>query len=126
MVIANSMFVAVSSAPGKPVLIAALPERYIVDASIHGGNNPGGRGGNTGPAKAGQKPRGNHGTARRSGPEAPCYGALDLGTNNCRLLLARPTERGFVIVDAFSRIVRLERRAGQFGASQGRRHGAHD
>ena len=35
------------------------------------------------------------------------YGALDLGTNNCRLLVARPTEDGFVVVDAFSRVVRL-------------------
>lgn len=33
--------------------------------------------------------------------------ALDLGTNNCRLLVARPEGDGFVIVDAFSRIVRL-------------------
>lgn len=35
------------------------------------------------------------------------YAALDLGTNNCRLLIARPSSDGFVIVDAFSRIVRL-------------------
>jgi len=35
------------------------------------------------------------------------YGALDLGTNNCRLLIARPTEDGFTVIDAFSRIVRL-------------------
>lgn len=35
------------------------------------------------------------------------YGALDLGTNNCRLLIARPDGDDFVIVDAFSRIVRL-------------------
>lgn len=33
--------------------------------------------------------------------------AIDLGTNNCRLLVARPDGEGFVIVDAFSRIVRL-------------------
>ncbi|MBN8829565.1 MAG: Ppx/GppA family phosphatase [Sphingomonadales bacterium] len=33
--------------------------------------------------------------------------ALDLGTNNCRLLIARPDGNRFVIVDAFSRIVRL-------------------
>ncbi len=33
--------------------------------------------------------------------------ALDLGTNNCRLLIARPEGDAFVIVDAFSRIVRL-------------------
>jgi exopolyphosphatase/guanosine-5'-triphosphate,3'-diphosphate pyrophosphatase len=35
------------------------------------------------------------------------YGALDLGTNNCRLLLARPSRRGFRVIDAFSRIIRL-------------------
>ncbi|HEX7823028.1 MAG TPA: Ppx/GppA phosphatase family protein [Sphingobium sp.] len=36
------------------------------------------------------------------------YAAIDLGTNNCRLLIARPTDDdGFVVVDAFSRIVRL-------------------
>ena len=35
------------------------------------------------------------------------YGAIDLGTNNCRLLVARPTEGGFTVIDAFSRIVRL-------------------
>lgn len=35
------------------------------------------------------------------------YAALDLGTNNCRLLVARPSSEGFRVVDAFSRIVRL-------------------
>lgn len=35
------------------------------------------------------------------------YAALDLGTNNCRLLIARPSGDGFRVVDAFSRIVRL-------------------
>ena len=35
------------------------------------------------------------------------YAALDLGTNNCRLLIARPAGSGFRVVDAFSRIVRL-------------------
>ncbi len=35
------------------------------------------------------------------------YGALDLGTNNCRLLIARPSQHGLSVVDAFSRIVRL-------------------
>ncbi|PWG01870.1 Ppx/GppA phosphatase family protein [Sphingosinicella humi] len=35
------------------------------------------------------------------------YGALDLGTNNCRLLVARPADNGFTVIDAFSRVVRL-------------------
>ncbi|MGV8996874.1 MAG: Ppx/GppA phosphatase family protein [Parvibaculaceae bacterium] len=39
--------------------------------------------------------------------EGPVYGALDLGTNNCRLLIARRTREGFRVVDAYSRIVRL-------------------
>ncbi len=37
----------------------------------------------------------------------PLFAALDLGTNNCRLLVARPTRQGFHVVDAFSRIIRL-------------------
>jgi exopolyphosphatase / guanosine-5'-triphosphate,3'-diphosphate pyrophosphatase len=40
-------------------------------------------------------------------PQEEVYGALDLGTNNCRLLLARPSRRGFRVVDAYSRIIRL-------------------
>jgi exopolyphosphatase/guanosine-5'-triphosphate,3'-diphosphate pyrophosphatase len=35
------------------------------------------------------------------------YAALDLGTNNCRLLVARPARDGFRVIDSFSRIVRL-------------------
>ena len=35
------------------------------------------------------------------------YAALDLGTNNCRLLVAEPNRGGFHVIDAFSRIVRL-------------------
>jgi exopolyphosphatase / guanosine-5'-triphosphate,3'-diphosphate pyrophosphatase len=35
------------------------------------------------------------------------YAALDLGTNNCRLLVARPTYQSFRVIDAFSRIIRL-------------------
>jgi exopolyphosphatase/guanosine-5'-triphosphate,3'-diphosphate pyrophosphatase len=38
---------------------------------------------------------------------APVYAALDLGTNNCRLLVAKPSRRGFLVIDAFSRIIRL-------------------
>lgn len=35
------------------------------------------------------------------------FAAIDLGTNNCRLLIARPQGENFVVVDAFSRVVRL-------------------
>ena len=38
---------------------------------------------------------------------ASTYAALDLGTNNCRLLVARPTHDSFRVIDAFSRIIRL-------------------
>lgn len=44
--------------------------------------------------------RPNHGSAGM-------YGAIDLGTNNCRLMIATPTANGFRVVDSFSRIVRL-------------------
>jgi len=44
-------------------------------------------------------------------PALPSFAALDLGTNNCRLLIARPAPMGsgggFRVIDAFSRIVRL-------------------
>ena len=35
------------------------------------------------------------------------YAAIDLGTNNCRMLVAEPTAGGFRVVDSFSRITRL-------------------
>ncbi|MEM9422220.1 MAG: Ppx/GppA phosphatase family protein [Pseudomonadota bacterium] len=43
--------------------------------------------------------------ARR--PPPPTFAAIDLGTNNCRLVIATPHRRGFRVVDAYSRIVRL-------------------
>jgi exopolyphosphatase/guanosine-5'-triphosphate,3'-diphosphate pyrophosphatase len=35
------------------------------------------------------------------------FAALDLGTNNCRLLIGAPTRDGFRVLDSYSRIVRL-------------------
>jgi exopolyphosphatase/guanosine-5'-triphosphate,3'-diphosphate pyrophosphatase len=58
----------------------------------------------------GYKPQGrpsDQGFSASRGPQRHTYGAIDLGTNNCRLLIARPTEGGFTVIDAFSRIVRL-------------------
>lgn len=37
----------------------------------------------------------------------PVYAAIDLGTNNCRLLVAKRSREGFRVIDAYSRIVRL-------------------
>ena len=49
-----------------------------------------------------------HVRARPGAASAPVLAVLDLGSNNCRLLIARPTARDeFRIVDSFSRIVRL-------------------
>ncbi len=49
--------------------------------------------------------------SRPSAGEPPAFGhayaALDLGTNNCRLLVAAPARGGFRVVDSYSRIVRL-------------------
>src|SRR3982750_2203713 len=64
--------------------------------------------------------------AEQSGPSVPrphsrrdthrhTYGAIDLGTNNCRLLIARPSDSGFTVIDAFSRIVRLGEGLSQTG-----------
>jgi exopolyphosphatase/guanosine-5'-triphosphate,3'-diphosphate pyrophosphatase len=43
----------------------------------------------------------------RAPKHGEAYAALDLGTNNCRLLIARPSGEDFTVIDAFSRVVRL-------------------
>ena len=43
------------------------------------------------------------------------YAAIDLGTNNCRLLIARPSGENFAVIDAFSRVVRLGEGLAQTG-----------
>ncbi|MAU41925.1 MAG: hypothetical protein CMF31_09925 [Kordiimonas sp.] len=69
------------------------------------------------PSNAASKPARQHRSRRRHaahvgknnrrGRWTHVYSALDLGTNNCRLLVAKPTSNGFRVIDAFSRIVRL-------------------
>ena len=56
------------------------------------------------------------GSSPRREPHRHTYGAIDLGTNNCRLLIARPNEGGFTVIDAFSRIVRLGEGLSRTGA----------
>ncbi len=71
--------------------------------SVHGSpNGPGSH-------KAGRHNQKRRHGRRRNGRfgTGPFYAALDLGTNNCRLLVAEPRGDTFKVVDSFSRIVRL-------------------
>src|ERR1700752_2423487 len=72
------------------------------------------KGGQRGPRWGRRTPYGLRRDSRGDGWHEPAdgrsgatYAALDLGTNNCRLLVARPTGDGFRVIDAFSRIIRL-------------------
>lgn len=60
--------------------------------------------------------------------ETPLYAALDLGTNSCRMLIARPVGDQFEVVDSFSKSVQLgiglERTGRLSRASMGRTIGA--
>ena len=65
----------------------------------------------------GRRP-GRRGAERDSGAspgQRQAYAAIDLGTNNCRLLIARPAGDSFVVIDAFSRVVRLGEGLAQSG-----------
>ncbi len=62
---------------------------------------------NEAPSAPGATARGRESHQAARGGEPPCYGALDLGTNNCRLLIATPQPGGFRVIEAYSRIVRL-------------------
>ncbi len=111
-----------ASAPGAGASTPQLTATPTPDRSLQGG-------GQLGAAIRGQVPkvlaeaaitaspslrggdRGNAASrapARRDDRDLPVFAALDLGTNNCRLLVAVPTRPGqFRVIDAFSRIVRL-------------------
>src|SRR5437870_11866595 len=55
----------------------------------------------------GHGPRGGPAGLAATAVDTAVYAALDLGTNNCRLLIASPAGDGFRVVDSFSRIIRL-------------------
>ena len=74
---------------GGPAQVAA---RARADAPAHG-------------LPAAAESKNDTGAPRAQAPSI--YAALDLGTNNCRLLIAKPSRRGFLVIDAFSRIIRL-------------------
>jgi len=75
-----------------------------------------------GPRQEEAQSRARDGGSAGSARGAPLYAALDLGTNNCRLLVARPAgylaptgAEGLRVVDAYSRIVRLGEGLSQTG-----------
>ena len=74
--------------------------------------SPGPSGGR--PASPIAQPR-NPADFRRAAFHRQSYAAIDLGTNNCRLLIARPSGENFVVIDAFSRVVRLGEGLAQTG-----------
>ena len=89
--------------------------------TAHGGRSHGG--GRRGVGRRREMRRhGQPGTTLRNGlPSAnsasrrAVFAAIDLGTNNCRLLIAEPADHGFRVIDAFSRIVRLGKGLGARG-----------
>lgn len=89
-------------AASRPVRSASLGSAHPQNARGTGGCARGRAGGEN----AGAHPLHGPLTAAARRPAAN-FAALDLGTNNCRLLVARPAGSGFRVVDAFSRIVRL-------------------
>ncbi len=101
----------VRAAAAAPVLRRArLPLKGLdVDATSRPGKDRSRRKPAAGASHARKPP------VSREQPPGGLYGALDLGTNNCRLLIATPAAAGFSVVDAFSRIVRLGERLAQTG-----------
>jgi exopolyphosphatase / guanosine-5'-triphosphate,3'-diphosphate pyrophosphatase len=66
-------------------------------------------------ASARDKPRNHNRTGKPRFRTPRRFAALDLGTNNCRLLVVAPRSNGFRVIDAFSRIVRLGEGVSQTG-----------
>ncbi len=86
-----------ASGPQAALKTSAPPETGTTGANTSGGHP--------------SKPR-----RRRRRKKQPIYAALDLGTNNCRLLIARPQGERFRVIDSYSKVVRL----GQGLSSTGR------
>lgn len=61
----------------------------------------------TGRRRARRQNNGHRTSARSGGNRSRTFAAVDLGTNNCRLLIARETSDGFRIIDSYSKVVRL-------------------
>lgn len=111
----NGVTLSSAGSPAAPAAQPVVPRAIPAQGSPAQGNpaqgNPAQGAGGSAFAQSAPGQRG----AAETEAALPVYGALDLGTNNCRLLLARPSRRGFRVVDAFSRIIRLGEGVGQTG-----------
>ncbi len=83
-----------AKAQGREQAVQPVKSGHQADGPVHA---------NSSPNSSGKKPM----VRQSERPLRGVYSAIDLGTNNCRLLIARPTRGGFRVIDAFSRIVRL-------------------
>jgi exopolyphosphatase/guanosine-5'-triphosphate,3'-diphosphate pyrophosphatase len=100
---AAAAVVAERSGPERGVAERAAADRAVVEASSRPPRGTDRRDDSRGGDRSGRPRR----WGGRDERDAPLYAALDLGTNNCRLLVAEPWHQSFRVVDAFSRIVRL-------------------
>jgi exopolyphosphatase/guanosine-5'-triphosphate,3'-diphosphate pyrophosphatase len=93
--------------PDRSAAVAALQgaERHREDPGASQGPSTAKTGGQPGQSGAEWRTHSHANAQRRH--RGPLYAALDLGTNNCRLLIARPHENSFRVLDGFTRIVRL-------------------
>ncbi|MCT8266479.1 Ppx/GppA family phosphatase [Afifella sp. JA880] len=112
----NAVRPAFRPGPTEPLARAASLREAAVDAAgaaqpSHRRMEREGAEHKSGSRRSGTRWRGRHGSFERG----PYYAALDLGTNNCRLLIAEPRGEHFRVVDSFSRIVRLGEGVGQNG-----------
>lgn len=89
----------------------------IVQAGKRGADSPRGDNLQKPVQTEGGRPRGRQNGGDHGKPPER-FAALDLGTNNCRLLIAAPRGRRFRVVDAFSRIIRLGEGLSQTGRLQ--------
>jgi exopolyphosphatase/guanosine-5'-triphosphate,3'-diphosphate pyrophosphatase len=109
----------VTDAAGAPVTASAEKNGEVrAPASAPAPDRSGspGPGAGSGDRRAGNERLGGERGGRYGRRErGPFYAALDLGTNNCRLLIAEPAGETFRVVDSFSRIVRLGEGVAQSG-----------
>lgn len=76
----------------------------------------GGRVSEKGRRRARRQMNGHRTGTRSGGKRSRTFAAVDLGTNNCRLLIARETSDGFRIIDSYSKVVRLGHNLAHTGA----------